>query len=481
MFDDLGTFIDACERIGEVRHISGIHWDLEIGALVEATAELIAQPPLLLFDDIVGHPRGHRVASLLFGSYRRVGLALGLPADIDKLEAIRLVSRKVRQSGRIPPVQVQAGPVMENAKEGRDVNVAAFPAPRYRRLDGGPYIGTGDSIIMRHSEGPSVNVGTYRVQVHGPNLLGIWIAPGQHGRQICEAYWQNGQSCPVVGVFGAGPILFLASRMRLPWGQSELDLAGGLLGQPLPVVPGPLTGLPIPAAAEVVVEGEIPPPQEEAREEGPFGEWTGYYAGGTLGTGEPQPVIRVRAVYHRHNPILLDSAALWFGAPRDDLQVEAGAVWEQIEAAGVPDVVGVCRHTGHFVVVAIRQRHAGHARQAGLAAVSSAAVGPEGRFVVIVDEDIDPTNLKEVLWAMNTRVEPTTDIEVVDGLLSTPLDPRLPPAKRAAADYTSSRAIFYAVRPFGWRSEYPTPSRADQALRLEMIERYKDALPFPST
>jgi 4-hydroxy-3-polyprenylbenzoate decarboxylase len=283
-----------------------------------------------------------------------------------------------------------------------------------------------------------------------------------------------------VAVFGAGPILFLASRMRLPWGQSELDLAGGLMNQPLPVVPGPLTGLPIPAAAEIAVEGEIPPPREEARAEGPFGEWTGYYAGGTLGTGENQPVIRVKAVYYREQPILLDSASLWFGAPRDDLQIEAGLLWEQLEAAGVPDVVGVCRHTGHFLVVAIRQRYAGHARQAGLAAATTSAAGHEGRFVVVVDEDVDPTNLKEVLWAMNSRVEPSADIEIVSGLMNTPLDPRLDPAKRAAADYTSSRAIFYAVRPFGWRDKFPIPSRSDEALRRQMIERCRDVLPFPS-
>jgi 4-hydroxy-3-polyprenylbenzoate decarboxylase len=152
-----------------------------------------------------------------------------------------------------------------------------------------------------------------------------------------------------------------------------------------------------------------------------------------------------------------------------------------MEAAGVPDVVGVYRYTPQLTVVAIRQRYAGHARQAGLAALGCGASARDARHVVVVDEDIDPTNLTEVIWAMSTRLDPATDIEILDKCPGTPLDPRLSPAKRAARDYTNSRAVFYAVRPWEWRHEFPQVSRSTPELLHEMVERFRGILPFPAS
>jgi len=245
------------------------------------------------------------------------------------------------------------------------------------------------------------------------------------------------------------------------------------------VIKGLLTGLPIPAYAEIAIEGEVPPPTD-VRSEGPFGEWPGYYSGGTLGTGELQPVIRVKAVYFRNDPILFSEAPLWPGAPKRALPLDVGLLWDQLESAGIQDIVGVFRHTDYMIVVSIRQRYSGHAKQTGMAVIGCAAAARNGRYVVIVDEDIDPTNMKEVLWAMKTRVDPATDIEIIDGAWSTPLDPRMPPEKRKSGDYTNSRAIFYAVRPFVWRDKFPKPSRTERELRLEVVNKYKSILPFPN-
>ena len=131
--------------------------------------------------------------------------------------------------------------------------------------------------------------------------------------------------------------------------------------------------MPIPASSEIAIEGEIPPPSEEARAEGPFGEWPGYYSGGTGGTGDNQPVIRVKAIYHRNDPILEDEAPLWPGAVNMDLHISAGVLWEQLESAGIQDIVGVYNHTSYLTVVSIKQKYAGHAKQAGMAALSCAA------------------------------------------------------------------------------------------------------------
>ncbi|HVA24342.1 MAG TPA: UbiD family decarboxylase [Chloroflexota bacterium] len=479
VFDDLQSFVAACQEVDDWRQIDGADWDLEIGALTEATAELIPEPPLLLFDNIKGYPPGYRIVALAIASYRRVALAMGLPLDRSKLELTRLAARKVIGAKPIPPQRVSSGLVMDNVFEGDAVDLWRFPVPRFHASDGGRYIGTGDALISRDPDSGFVNVGTYRMQLHEGNLLGLWMSPGQHGRLIAQRYWDSGQACPVAATFGGDQLLFMASHTKVPWGQCELDVAGGLRGRPIEIIEGPLTGLPIPAHAEIAIEGEIPPPSEEARDEGPFGEWPGYYSGGTRGTGEAQPVIRVKALYHRDRPMLINEAPLWPGAIKHGLPINGGILWEQLEAAGIQDITGVGWHTPYMIVVAIRQRYSGHAKQVGHGVLACSASARNGRYVVVVDDDIDPTDIKEVLWAMETRVDPAGDIEIVDGAWSTPLDPRMSPEKRANKDHTNSRAVFYAVRPFIWKDKFPPVSRSPRDLRQQIVEKYRGVLPFP--
>jgi UbiD family decarboxylase len=479
VFDDLRQFIEGAKKITEWREIKRASWDLEISTLIEATAELIPQPPMLLFDEIKDYPAGFRVLGLPYAAYRRVAFAFGLPPEKNKLELVRLASRKIRSAGSIPPREISRPPVMENQMTGSAADLCKFPALRSHASDGGRYIGTGCVMINQDPESGYINMGTYRMQLHERNLLGLWMSPGQHGQTIGARYWEKGKSCPIVATFGQDPLTLMAASAKIPWGRSELDFVGGLRGRPLDIVKGPITGLPIPAHAEIAIEGEIPPPSEQSRDEGPFGEWTGYYSGGTVGTGEPQPVIRVQAVYHRNNPIIEDEAPLWPGAVRVDLNLQAGTAWDQLEGAGIQDVTGVYGHTNYLWVVAIRQRYAGHAKQAAHALLASSASARQGRFVVVVDEDIDPTNLKEVLWAMMTRVDPKTDIEIVDGCWSTPLDPRMSPQKKAAQDYTDSRAIYYALRPYHWRDKFPNVSRPARELFESVVKKYQSVLPFP--
>jgi len=476
-YRDFRGFIEKAQQVSDWRLIENADWDNEIGALIEATAELDSRP-MVLFDKIKGYPAGFRLVSLAFANYRRTAVAFGLSPDKSKLEVVRLLARKMKSSKAIPPVEVKTSPLMENVMTGDAVDLLKFPAPRFHDGDGGRYIGTGDCLINAEPESGFINAGTYRMQLHERNLLGLWMSPGQHGRMICGKYWEQGKSCPVVVAFSPDPLLFTLAHTKLAWGNSELDSTGGLMGRPLEIIRGPLTGLPIPAGAEIALEGEVPPPKEEARAEGPFGEWPGYYSGGTLGTGEPQPVIRVKAIYHRNDPILEEEAPLWTGAMKIDGNPTAGILWDQLEAAGIQNVVGVYNHSPYFTVIAIQQKYAGHAKQTGLAAVSSAAAARNGRYVVVVDDDIDATNMKEVLWAMMTRVDPKTNIDIVDGCWSTPLDPRMPPEKRESGDHTNSRAVFYAVRPFEWRDKFPKVSRSPRELREQTIKKFRGIVPF---
>ncbi|HKY08417.1 MAG TPA: UbiD family decarboxylase [Candidatus Binatia bacterium] len=478
VYDDFRGFVEAAKKVSEWRSIEGADWDGEIGALIEATAELDSRP-MLLFDKIKDCPAGHRLVSLAFANYKRTALAFGISPEKSKLEVVRLLARKMKSAKPVAPEEVKSAPLMDNVLQGDAVDLFKFPAPRFHESDGGRYIGTGNCLVNADPESGFINAGTYRMQLHERDLMGLWMSPGQHGRMICAKYWEQGKSCPVVVAFSADPVLFTLAHTKLAWGNSELDYAGGIMGRPLKIIRGPLTGLPIPAGAEIAIEGDVPPPGVESRPEGPFGEWPGYYSGGTIGTGEPQPVIKVKAIYHRDDPILEEEAPLWTGAMKIDGNPTAGILWDQLEAAGIQNVVGVYNHSPYFTVVAIQQKYAGHAKQAGLATLSCAAAARNGRYVVVVDEDIDPTNMKEVLWAMMTRVDPPTNIDIVDGCWSTPLDPRMPPDKRESKDHTNGRAIFYAVRPFEWKDKFPRVSRSSRELREQVITKFRDVIPFP--
>jgi 4-hydroxy-3-polyprenylbenzoate decarboxylase len=158
-----------------------------------------------------------------------------------------------------------------------------------------------------------------------------------------ESYWSRGEACPVVLTFGQDPLLFALASTGLPSGVNELEYAGAIRGRPVRVLRGELTGLPIPAAAEIAVEGEIPP--AETRPEGPFGEWTGYYASGT----QLEPIVRVKRLMYRRHPIVLGVPP--FRPPNTTTlyrtSTKAGLVWDDLEAAGVPDVHGVwCDEAG---------------------------------------------------------------------------------------------------------------------------------------
>ncbi|MGH7855388.1 MAG: UbiD family decarboxylase [Candidatus Binatia bacterium] len=477
-YSDFRGFVEAAKKVSEWRAIEGADWDGEIGALIEATAELESRP-MLVFDKIKGYPAGFRLVSLAFANYKRTALAFGISPEKSKLEVVRLLARKMKSAKAIAPQEAKTSPLMENVLRGDAVDLFKFPAPRFHAGDGGRYIGTGNCLINADPESGFINAGTYRMQLHERDLMGLWMSPGQHGRMICAKYWEQGKSCPVVVAFSADPLLFTLAHTKVAWGNSELDYAGGIMGRPLQVIPGPLTGLPIPAGAEIAIEGDVPPPGVESRPEGPFGEWPGYYSGGTIGTGEPQPVIKVKAIYHRDDPILEEEAPLWTGAMKIDGNPTAGILWDQLEAAGIQNVVGVYNHSPYFTVVAIQQKYAGHAKQAGLATISCAAAARNGRYVVVVDEDIDPTNLKEVLWAMMTRVDPPTNIDIIDGCWSTPLDPRMPPEKRETKDHTNGRAIFYAVRPFEWKDKFSKVSRSSREVRERVIAKFRNVIPFP--
>jgi UbiD family decarboxylase len=463
MYRDLREFIELVDQLGALRRIDGADPRCEIGGITEVAAGLPACPALL-FDRIKGHRSGYRVFSNATTNVQRAALALGLTPTLRPLDALKAWMEKRKDLRPVAPVDVKEAAFQENTQTGSDVDIARFPAPIWHRHDGGPFIGSGSIVVMRDPDDGWINASIYRVQVHGRNKVTVQFDHGgRHGAIIAKKYWDRGESCPVAVVHGEDPALFIAGFEYLPDGRSEYEFAGAIKGAPIAVCAGPLTGLPLPAAAEIVFEGRLVPMSEATLPEGPFGEFTGYYAA----AARPGPVMDVTAIHHRNDPILLGSPPLKPPRFHFGLPFRAATIWSNLEAAGVTDVTGVWQHVSQLMtVVALRQRYDGHAKRAALVAAAHSYMA---RIVVVVDDDIDPSDLADVMWAVTTRCEPSENIDVLRNAWSSALDPRIAPADKDRGVTAHSKAIIEACRPFAWRDQFPTPSAlaAEEARAIE--------------
>jgi 4-hydroxy-3-polyprenylbenzoate decarboxylase len=473
---DLREFLRAAEAEGQLQVIEDADPKYEMGAIYELSLRNLF-PPVLLFQKMKGCDPSARVIMNVRTSKFMVG-------DLD-LEAVRLFRQKSKQGKKsepIPPEWVSSGPIMDNVIAGDDVDIFRFPAPVWHTEDGGPYIGTECLVITKDPDSDWVNVGTYRTQIHDKNTVTVFMEPGKHGNVIRRKYWERGQACPMVVCVGQAPVLGGVGRVAFPPGVSELAIAGGQIGRPIQIVKGKLTGLPIPADAEVALEGEVPSPEIETRVEGPFGEWPGYYAS----NARPEPVLRIKTIYHRNDPIIIGQPPVKPTYPGRHTHIAgSAALWDALENAGVPGIEGVWKlaagGTRFINVIAIKQLHPGHAKMAGLVATGAGPAAFMGRLTIVVDEDIDITNEAEVMWALATRWDPKTQTDIIDGCWSGYLDPIMPPQKRAAGEMTNSRMIIYAVRPYHWKDQFPKVNTVSKDYAEQVRRKWHDKLDFLKT
>jgi 4-hydroxy-3-polyprenylbenzoate decarboxylase len=469
--DDLREFIERAERAGELIRIKGADWDLEMGTLAEIVSHAKPEPPAILFEEVPGYPKGMRLLSGATNSSKRLALTLGFPVPNGPLEVVRAYRDRMKTHRPIPPKMVGSGAVLDNVDRDDAVDLFKFPVPRLHELDGGRYIGSDDLVIMRDPDHGWLNAATYRSMVQDKNHVNVWISPGKHGRQIREKYFAAGKPCPVLISCGHDPLLFLAAGNEIKFGISEFDYAAGHRGLPYDMVASEIHGLPMPAHAELVLEGEMVP--GVVAKEGPFGEFTGYYAS----SPSEQPLVHVKRVYYRNDPIISIASPM---RPPSDFSfskcvMKAGMIWDEVERAGLSGVSGVWVHefgcARMFNVIAIKQAYPGHARQAGFLAASCQSGSYLGRFVVVVDDDVDPTDLFDVMWAMCTRCDPAADIDFMRRAWSGPLDPMLD-----KDNSTNSRAIIDACRPFERLNDFPKVARASPALVERVKIKFADIL-----
>ncbi|MBI4321571.1 MAG: UbiD family decarboxylase [Chloroflexi bacterium] len=479
---DLREWLEAVRSRGELECISGADWNLEMSSIVELVYRHGKDPkPALLFDEIPGYPRGYRTLFGMLGSLWRISKTLGLPVDGGEINRMRVHQHwydKAKTIKPVPPQVVSSGPVLENTATEGQIDVLKFPAPFFHEHDRCRYLGTGHAVIQKDPDTGCVNLGAYRIMVVDRNRLAIHAGRGQHGDIIMNKYFARGQTVPVVIAAGLDPVLWWVScQKETPWGASEYDRAGGIKGEPIEVIEGAHTGLPFPARAEIVIEGEIH--AGEVVDEGPFGEWHGYYANRGLET-VPEPIIRVKAIHHRNNPILTCSQ---MAVPPNTLNLmvsvaDSVAIRRRLEEYGIPGVKGVWTYYGGtgglFNVISIEQAYTGHGRQAGL--LASQYPSGMGAYTVVVEEDIDPSNLEQVVWAMVTRAQPDRSIQILPYCHGANCNPAIPLSEKKNGDkdrlLTAARVVIDGCRDYTWKEDWYPMARLSPGMRANIQEKW---------
>ena len=459
--NSMRDFISEGEKLGLVKRIKAeVDWNLELSHIAKLNEE--AAGPALLFESVKGY--NTPVITSVCTTTQRLALIMGQPAD-SSLTDLYVAWARLGEN-KTPPkwVDKDKAPCKENIIMGKDVDLFKFPVPKFYPLDGGRFFGTAHFFITKDPETGWVNLGTYRAQLLGKDKLGTQFIKGKHADIMLKKYQAMKKPMPVACIIGCDPLLFILGAARVSAFVSEYEVAGGIRGEAIEVVKGETVDLPIPANAEIVVEGEVD--ADKFMDEGPFGEYTGYYSG--VGT-DPRNFVDVKCVTHRHNPIFWGTTV---GRAVTDthmtMALSYGAtLWQQLLAMKIPGLKGVyCppEAAGRFIaIISIKQMYPGHVNQVLTAAIST-EMGAYGlKTVIVVDEDIDPWDIPRVMYAVAFRFQPNR-AQVIDRGRSTPLDPSLPIEAREI----TGRLLMDATIPYEWKHK-PVPIELDP----EMVKHVK--------
>ncbi|MBI2087154.1 MAG: UbiD family decarboxylase [Deltaproteobacteria bacterium] len=411
----------------------------EVAAIL-TKLEAARKLPILFYEKVKGSD--FPVVANVYSTKKKIAASIGIDPEEFREKYLAAMENQV------PPRIVTDGPVMDETIGADDVDLTALPMMTYHEADAAPYITAG--IVLAQDESGGCNASFNRLMYKDGNRLGIFMTVGKHLHEIYSRSEDQGRPLPISISLGNHPAWALGALYIGAYGDNELGIIGGLLGSPVEVIDGNLKGALFPAHAEIVLEGTIEPHLRE--EEGPFCEFSGYATGKGL-----RPVVTVKAMHLRKNPIYQDICG---GQHREHLvmatiPMEAN-LYKTIKGA-VPTLVDVHVPAPFSVIVSIKKRFAGQAQSAIIAAFSAEMYL---KHVIVVDEDIDITNLQEVLWAVATRAQADRDIVVIPGARGSSLDP-----SAAAEGVVTKMGIDATAKPS--LASFPRRSRVPR----EVMER----------
>ncbi len=430
---DLSQFTDALATSGQLKPVSqAVSSHLQVTALCHRS--LVNDGPALLFNNVQGFEMP--VLGNLFGNQQRVLAALELdtqqdlrelgqefaflrnPSLPDSRQSALDVAPGFARLAHITPKNKDTAPWQEHMVEGADVDLGTLPISTCWPEDAGQLI-TWAMVITRGPNKRRVNLAIYRQQVIAKNKLIMRWLPHRGGAQDFREFQQAhpGKPFPVSVVIGADPATLLAAVTPIPDTLSEYQFAGLLRGRRSRIINSPLTGLPIPHGAEIVLDGHIMP--GEMATEGPFADHTGYY-----NSSADFPVFTVERISHRDHPVYLTT---YLGKPgEDEPSIMASALNEMfipLLQEQFPEVVDfylppeACSY--RVAIVSIRKQYPGHARRIMFGIWSWLRQFTYTKTIIVTDDDIDIRNWKEVIWAVSTRADPVRDTVLVE---NTPID-----------------------------------------------------------
>jgi 4-hydroxy-3-polyprenylbenzoate decarboxylase len=457
-------FIEQAEAQGVLQRIKAeVDWDLELSHIAKLNEE--KKGPALLFENVKDYDSP--VLTSVCTTTERLSLIMGMPKDSTLVDLMRHWVEKGET--KVPPKLVDTGPCKENKMMADEVDLFKFPVPKFFPMDGGRFFGTAHFVVTKDPESGWVNVGTYRLQLLDKNHLGTQFIKGKHSDIMLKKYQTMGKPMPVAVVVGCDPLLFLMGAARLSAFESEYDLAGSIRGEPIEVVKCETNDLIVPATSEIVVEGEVD--ADKFMEEGPFGEYTGYYSG--VGT-DPRNYIKVNCVTYRNNPVFM---ATTVGRAVTDTHMTmaltyGSTLWQQLVAMKIPGIKAIyCppEGSGRFLaIISMKQMYPGHADQVLTASIST-EMGAYGlKTVIVVDDDIDPWDISRVMYALSFRFQPNRS-QVIKRGRSTPLDPSLPINAREI----TGRLLLDATIPYDWK-EKPIPIELDPEMVKKIEARWSE-------
>lgn len=475
-WNDLREWIEIARNMKELKEIEEADLSLELSTVAQINAK--NNGPALIFKNFKGKNYGNfSVLTNSVGNLNLFNLTFGFPGLKDLRETIENLKGKPsmweREAEKFSPETVSRGAVLENVKLNDEVDLGIFPTPLWHKDDGGGFIGTGVAVITADPDNGSINVGSYRSQFYDRNTVGLNIEKGKHGNSHREKYFSRGKPMPVVLLFGPDPLLYILAGSEIPTGVSELNYYGAVRNEAMKVIQGKITGLPIPASSEIAIEGYVYPDRKKS--EGPHGEWTGYYASDAV----EKPYVEVKALYYRNDPMLLGAAmsrgsyndhALWRSIWKSAL------IYDELLKNGIPGLKGVyCPPYGvgrQFINVSIEQKYAGHATEVGYMASQTRSAAYMGKWVIVVDDDVNPYDTDDVLWAICSRADPS-EIGIIRKGWASGVDP-LRPRNVPSSKYTNTRGIIFAVIPFDRKDDFPKRCDADLQAKNEVFRKFSD-------